>query len=133
MSALSVGVECRCSSINQTVCSSGSCDKMLWRANVVRVAAVSGEKSEKHKRLSARQFEELCLEFHEWRTKTNGGARMVTCKRRMEHFLEFLSSGGLYRKTAKAEEIAKSTIILHCQEAANFLENISGRIMLIID
>ena len=122
MSASSVGVQV----LIRLFCCSGSCDKMLRRANVVRGAAVSGEKSEKHKRLSARQFEELCLESHEWRTETNGGARMATSKRRMGHFLEFLSSGGFYRKTAKAEGIAKSTVILQCQEAANFLESISS-------
>jgi len=95
---------------------------MFRQPRIPRTPAATEEPDELHKRLTAADLEEISEEFHEWRP---GNGRKSTSRKRIEVTLEFLSSGSFYRKTGKAEGVAKSTVILHTREVCSFLRHIA--------
>ena len=80
------------------------------------------ENSTSYTRLTNAELEELSAEYQEWRP---GNGRLNVSRKRIEVTLEFLSSGSFYRKTGKAEGVAKSTVILHTREVCSFLRHIA--------
>ena len=86
---------------------------------LARSAARTEEESTRHQRLTEIDIAALAHDFHQWR---DGAAKksFSTSKRRVEIFLEFLSSGGFYRKTAKAEGVSKASVIFATRNVVNY-------------
>ena len=95
--------------------------------NLGRRPAETEEEGRRHIRLNDNQFHELLDEFHAYRVARAAGARLVTSNKKLKTFLEYLASGGYYRNTAKAEGMAKSTVILHTRDAVAFFLEICGQ------
>jgi hypothetical protein len=97
--------------------------------NLHRTPSASEEAVETHLRLNEEQLGEIADAFHDWRVQREDikPRQPHVSFRRMENFLTLLSSGGYYRQLAKCQGIAKSTMILHTHECADFFMEVAGQ------
>ena len=93
--------------------------------NFVRECASTTEPVERNVRLTIEQLREIILDYHQWRRGRNNRVRYFTSEKRMETYLNFLSSGGYYRQISFSCGIATSTGFHHTHEVADFFMNIA--------
>lgn len=77
-------------------------------------------------RLSEQQLDVIANEFNNWREESKGIVAIPSSSRkRMEVFLNFISSGGYYRQLGHSFGVATSTAYLHTHEVADFFMDIA--------
>lgn len=75
-------------------------------------------------RLSDHQIDLLKCEYNAWRQNKFGISPTVDRSEvRMMAFLAFLARGGYYHQVARAEGVAKSTLIMYVKEVADFFSD----------